>query len=761
MLISSGIPGRPSVWHMADLTEDARWRQHGRGQYGPLQPVVAGTYTTLTFQFEIGATPIPTGGRLGVAWRWPIDWADLQTTDPQGDGYMTCSVTQKSAEAEPVDLEARYFQLGGFDPWHHHLELRVTQGVLTAGDQVTLICGDRSGGGPGWRAPTCRVKSIGFLMLIDPDQSDRWIRLPDAPSFPTIAGPPTRLVAIAPADGLVGETRHIIVRGEDRWGNVTLLPQDALRLQPASSDSSVDAVAIDTEPARSEDPPAYRFAVKFNEAGTYRLAASLPESDLVAESNPIYIHATPPAWRHFWGDLHSGQTEIGCGAGSMREHFVFARDAAGLQFATHQANDHYITRELWEQTHIETEACYEAGRFVTFLGCEWSALTEDGGDRNVIYRYDEPRLRRSGRFFTETEPDPEPDLTSASAFLEAMRHEPVLINMHVGGRPTNLDYHAPEIECLAEIHSTHGTSEWFVEDALSRGYKVGITAGTDGVAGRPGGCHPGWRLNRNVRNGLTAVYATDLTREALWEAFRARRCYGTTGERIALWVEVDGQPMGADYETSGLPTVKITVEGTAPLESVELLRGTKVFCRWEMGSSQHLPVDEAGRHKLRILWGGTQQRGTARAQRVVWDGLLRVSNGRIDTVTGVNLQSAVDGIQIDSPEQIGWRSATAGNRAGVVLHITGDDETVCHFATGPTSFDFRLSQVRLTPLVVDAGGLGRQVQVGPAPDDSWLRRAELTFCDTQPQSGEWPYWVRVTQIDQAKAWSSPVYVTHP
>ena len=78
-----------------------------------------------------------------------------------------------------------------------------------------------------------------------------------------------------------------------------------------------------------------------------------------------------------------------------------------------------------DQHHLE---------FAAFLGCEWSPPTEDGGDRNVIYRHDEPRLRRSGRFFTETEPDPEPDLPTAPEFLAAMRTEPVLINMHVGGR---------------------------------------------------------------------------------------------------------------------------------------------------------------------------------------------------------------------------------------------------------------------------------------------------------------------------------------
>ena len=119
----------------------------------------------------------------------------------------------------------------------------------------------------------------------------------------------------------------------------------------------------------------------------------------------------------------------------------------------------------------ESAAANEEGRFVAFLGCEWSAYTPDGGDRNVMYRRDEPRLRRSGRFFTEDVPDQEPDLETATEFLAVMRNEEVFINMHAGGRPTNLDFHEPGIETLAEIHSTHGTSDWFVLDALRRGYR--------------------------------------------------------------------------------------------------------------------------------------------------------------------------------------------------------------------------------------------------------------------------------------------------
>ena len=212
-----------------------------------------------------------------------------------------------------------------------------------------------------------------------------------------------------------------------------------------------------------------------------------------------------------------------------------------------------------------------------------------------------------------------------------MKGKEVLVNLHAGGSPTNLDCHAPEIERLVEIHSGHGTSEWFVEDALRRGYKIGITAGTDGLTTRPGACHPGWRLTRNVRNGLTAVYAEELSRDALWAALRARRCYATSGERILLWVDVDGHLMGSEYETNDSPLINISVEGTAPIERVDLLRGTTVLCYWhitpaskgsEGGYSMLIAPSpfEIDGAVIRILWGGTEKRGTAQAQRVTWDG---------------------------------------------------------------------------------------------------------------------------------------------
>ncbi|MEZ4618859.1 MAG: hypothetical protein R2867_25545 [Caldilineaceae bacterium] len=599
MLLTSGKPDFPHVWHLPDLSVTECIRRYGQCAVEMPAVLTAGAYTTVSFHFTLGETALTAGSRLRIAWRWPIDWHDLHTSDPAGDGYVTAATTTAAG------LALAFQQMGDLDPWMHCLDVEVTDGTLVQGDTIHVVCGDCSHGGRGWRAPTCRVNAANFLLLLDPDQRDRWLQLADPPGFAVAPGPPTRLVAVAPAEGVVGETVELLVRGEDRWGNPAPLGDGALdlTLTDASHSSSNPLFAIEGYTV-AENPAVTRYALRFHRPGDYQLRATVPSRNLQADSNPMRMHAEPPSHRLFWGDLHSGQTEIGCGAGTLAEHYQFARDVSGLQFVTHQANDHYITLPRWHQTREVTAAFDEPDNFVVFLGCEWSPPTVDGGDRNVIYRTDEPRLRRSGRFFTESEPDPEPDIPTAPDFHTAFADKQIMVNMHVGGRPTNLDYHLPALEPLAEIHSTHGTSEWFVMDALRRGYKVGITAGADGVTGRPGGPSGlAAQPQRAQRSDGGLCHCVDPRRVV--EAFQARRCYATTGERIRLWFEVDGHPMGAAYTTDGQPLIKVTVQGTAALERADLLRGTTVLSSWQIAAQD----DE----RLRVLWSGTERMGTARA----------------------------------------------------------------------------------------------------------------------------------------------------
>jgi len=69
------------------------------------------------------------------------------------------------------------------------------------------------------------------------------------------------------------------------------------------------------------------------------------------------------------------------------------------------------------------------------------------------------------------------------------------------------------------------------------------------------------------------LYATELTRDALWDAMKnTRHMYGTTGERIFLEFDIDGNRMGMEITKSTSPELHVTAGGTKPLEKVEIIK---------------------------------------------------------------------------------------------------------------------------------------------------------------------------------------------
>lgn len=748
-LVTGYGEGKREIWHALELSDDERRRLHGVGKYEIAPQIEVASRQKVTFEFQIGEMPVETEGRLCVAWRWPFDWSNLQNESPEEPGYFRIEYTQHGPATSPeVVLEGKYDVYGGIEPFHHNVQIKVAQGELQPGDIVRLTCGEDPHGQATWQAPTCACKQVEFLLLIDHRGTPRWTELLGKQKFAVVPGPAQRLVAVAPSQAAVGEELEVLVRVEDTWGNATW------------TDKAPELSAAGCEPQnpsarRAPEAPGYWYTTSPQSPGILHFTASLPGTDLQATSNPLCVTAAPPAERIFWGDLHSGQSFIGCGAGTLAEHYAYGRDAAGIQFLTHQANDHYVTIEDWEETRRETEAYHEPGKYVPILGCEWSPPTRDGGDRNVFYNYDEPSMWRSARFFTAEPSPPEPDIPTAPEFHKTYADKDILVNLHVGGRPTNLEWFDQRTEKLCEIHSTHGTSPWMIEEALERGYRVAVTAGTDGVMGRPGACHPGIRLIRNVRSGLTAVVAPELTRASLWNALQNRRCYATTGSRTILDVAVAGEPMGSEVSVDGPVEIRLHVIGSAPIERVDFLRGTHVVGSWQAPWNP----DES---LLRVLWGGTGRRGTARLQKLIWNGDFMLEGAEIESIEPIGFQSPQDTCEIVRPYAVTFRSATAGNDMGLLLRGEFPIHQTGRFSSEPATFDFRREQTLSAPLVFDAGEVGRHVTIGPMPNGP--TELSLSFTDHQPfgnssEAGVTPYWVRVTQTDRHKAWSSPVYVT--
>ena len=734
MLLSSGQPGGYVVHHEPELTAAARERAVGRARLRCSKPVTAGAPIAAEFEVTVGERGLPEGGRIAIAWRWPLDFGDLQVTDPEGAEYLRARAVSPAAE-----VEASYHCVSSFNPWNHAIEVSVNRGPLPANGTVAVTCS-------GWQAPTCATLAARFLVAVQDESGVDWRRTVDPVPIAVRPGPPARLGVVVSSDAVVGRETWAVIRATDRFGNPAALPEPPRLVVGDGGPAARIGPAWPTALAG-----AWRVPVHFGEAGRAVLGARA--GGLGAVANPVHVRAAAPPQRLLWGDLHAGQGDTGCGLDSLDHHFAFARDVAGLQFASQQANDHYVTAERWQEVQRITRRWDDDGRFVAFLGCEWSALTADGGDRNLVFRGQRAELPRSGRFFSDRPADPTPDAVQAEDLHRRLAGSEVLLNLHAGGRPTDLSRHAPELEPLFEVHSTHGTSDWFVLEAIRRGYRVGVTAGTDGVMGRPGACHPGRRLARNCRGGVTGLYAAEATRQAIWEAFQARRCYGTTGERIRLWVAIDRVPMGGECRLrAGEPVVaKVAVDGTAAIETIELLRGTEV-----VAAARVAALD---RGRLRVLWGGTSAYGTARDQRVVWDGGLIVEGAEIERAEQLRFESPSDCLQRESGA-LRWRSATAGGHAGVVLSLRGGPAR-CRFESAPATFSFAADAVLASPARVPAGGAGCQVEVGPSPAADGPAAAQVELTDDGPAAPALPvpYWVRVTQVDRSRAWSSPITVT--
>ena len=251
----------------------------------------------------------------------------------------------------------------------------------------------------------------------------------------------------------------------------------------------------------------------------------------LARANPLRVVTTAPL-RHYWGDLH-GQSGETIGMGSAESYFRYARDKAFVDIVGHQGNDFQITDAFWQKLNRLTSEFDEPGRFLCLPGYEWSGNTGMGGDRNIFFRHEGRPIRRSSHILVEGQTSTNAIYTADEMF-RTLEGEDAVVIAHVGGRYADLNCaHDGRLERAVEVHSTWGTFEWLLHDAFQRGYRVGVVCHSDDHKGRPGATRPGASTFGAI-GGLTCYFMPELTRDALFEALRRRRHYGTTGTRLFL-----------------------------------------------------------------------------------------------------------------------------------------------------------------------------------------------------------------------------------
>jgi len=726
----------------------------------PRGPFVAGAHAELTLVYTAGTFGIDDTGMVKISWRTTSDMSKPQFDKPQAANFTTVEASNGAR------LEVWFDRLN-VRPFANTLLIRVGRGYLREGDTLTIRFGDRRQGSPGFRLQTNVEANVELKTSVDAFATYEFCELPGQPSFDLVPGPAVSWKAILPSLAIAGEPFRLAVVAEDRWGNPTA---DASQNFELVSSHRLRGLPAQIEIKNGDGPRVIENLVADAEGDIeLRLVAKGEE---VARANPLRV-VKQTALRRYWGDLH-GQSGETIGMGTAEAYFRYARDAAFIDMVGHQGNDFQITDDFWKELNRLTAEFDAPGRFVCLPGYEWSGNTGMGGDRNVFYRRDGRPIRRSSHILVQGQTSTDAIYT-ADALFRGLEGEDAIVIAHVGGRYADLRYaHDGRLERAVEVHSTWGTFEWLLHDAFEKGFRVGVVCHSDDHKGRPGATRPG-ASSFGAIGGLTCYFMPELTRDALFEALRQRRHYGTTGARIfvdlhaafeqpatgfsedpqlgpASEFAVQRASMGDIIRPGRMPMhLAAEVIGTAPIERVDVLHGTSVA-----KTVRPYGASDLGR-RLRVLWQGAEYRG--RGRETLWQGKLKVSGNRIVRFAPVNFLNPERTVQETAAgTALAWSSVTTGNLAGIDLWLDEAHRGELGIETNIVSGTIDLAALADNTIVFDGGGLGRQLSVYRLPEADWSRHITLDHEVSFAGGADLPVYLRVTQADGHQAWTSPIYL---
>jgi hypothetical protein len=492
----------------------------------------------------------------------------------------------------------------------------------------------------------------------------------------------------------------------------------------------------------------------------------------------------------YWGDLHS-HCSISYGHGTAQQALLRARDQldfcsiTGHAFWPDMPTDRSVYAEIIDYHHegfarlarnwpelLALQDEVSDSKFVALPRYEWHSLKY--GDHNVY---------SAGPELPLSDAEDLPVLRAIAAANQAIAI-PHHIGYHAGYRGIEWDAFREDVSPFVEIFSLHGCSladdspfpmlhdmgpRDFASTAVAgweRGHQFGIVGGTDHHGAYPG----------SFGDGRMGVFAKELTRDALWEAFLARRVFAATGDRIDARLFVNDAWIGESIESTGDREVRLQVDAPHEIDRVEVFKNDRLIRR---SFPEMVAVDEhsTGPFQLQITWGWGRN-----TIPVSWDVELKLSTGEIrnwqtcfsgQAVVSPDGDGTVDGPDSqDLPHQLiaaelqrgRWRSVTMGNRSmrhettqGLKLTIEAPLSAVLTLVANGTRIRYTLRDLlfksRSTFL---RGWLTEAIQVG-----SLVPQSACTVVDSwldPPDQEVDRYRLQVAQKNGQWAWLTPIWV---
>ncbi len=642
--------------------------------------LVAGEWTEIVLDYEIGASGMADGAWFKATFKFYSDWALFQTSDPKGANYVSAEyhagpLVPGQSPATVQSLKVRFDQKGHERPFQKAVIVDTVDGYLKAGDHIVLRLGDRRLGGPGTRVQTFVEKGFRFRCYVDPLGTSRFAAVPGDIVLDIVPGRPAKVLMAASRLVRAGEPLVVRVRAEDLWGNTC---------RDLSSASFEVLATLDgtTVYRKAHDVPREGWAVlalddlPTDRPGELAVSASLAGyRDVAPGAFYVTLDRDLDVARAYYADLHVHSDDT-IGTNDTRYNLTYGRDISGLDVLAFAHNDFNITKERWDRTVELIEEINRDGSFVAFPGTEWCGSSCAGGDHNVVFlhgRTPEFPFLADGthvRSFEWNEDMKGADAIEPGAWpLEELwaaycdDPEGHLLIPHVGGRRCILDWHYPKLERLIEIGSSWGHFGWLYEEAMQRGYKLGASAAGDEHRGRCGGGVPGTAVF-GTKGCVTGVLAERLDRPSIARALRARHTWATTGERTVGLTRCGQYRQGDEFAHRGPARIAYRFLGDAGWDHVAAFDDEGMF--WQRDLHEEYGYST---RRIRLRFGGARVKDRYRSAE--WKGTISVTNGVINAFEARGFEHVEENCWRRSATEIGFASGTYGDADAIEIDITG------------------------------------------------------------------------------------------
>ncbi|MCE2452156.1 MAG: DUF3604 domain-containing protein [Nitrospinae bacterium] len=567
----------------------------GQAKIEPEGPILVGRLGKWRIIFRVGPRGISQGG--GLRFTPPNGFTTPQIEDMTKPGYcrFLCSNDQVVLVPSLVEPVLGYTFLPA------SLELKVQDSSLVEGDSIEIEYGWTPSGIPGVQAQALSM-SVEFTLSIDSAGQGNWELLPNSPTFDVLPEEPSFIWVTSPAQVVTGGGFSVRAVVRDCFHNIATKGAPIPKLQKPD-ESSVSF--------RQESPGIFVCEnVVLQAKGVHRLKV-LADGFPAVHTPPIKVLDDAPERALLFGDPHCmsglcvGEYPRPSTAREIVEYVhSYARDCAGMDFAACTSLAMRMDEAQWKEVTEAANRFSEAGRYVALPAYEWFGMLEQDGNKNVYFLDDQDIPKLDSRSSDSDHPE------KLWKQLEKFEGRVMTIPHHsvsavIG---TRWRWHDPRFQRLVEIYSCWGNSEangcerplvnparyegQSVQDALEKGYRLGIIAGSDTHTSQPGFSNR-LRLKNAWRGGLACVWAETFDREGIFKALWERRCYGTTGARIILEFFLNDAPMGSEIklDESAKRKLMIQAEACSPVHKVVIIK-----------NAREIHVAEPGRESVSVEW---------------------------------------------------------------------------------------------------------------------------------------------------------------